>query len=92
MLHSVRFFVPAVVLGLLIGSMHAADKKEKVAFIDSTGLGKLVAIKRDMAGRGKLFFCGVNLSVMRAFELTRLNQVFPIRENVDSALLAIDES
>ena len=63
---------------------------EKVEFIDSTGLGKLVSIKRVMSEQGRLIFCSINSGVMRALELTRLNQVFEITEDLESAIRTLE--
>ncbi len=53
---------------------------EKVDYIDSSGLGVLVAInKRTLQNRGKLIIKGINGLVKELFELTRLTKVFEIQ-------------
>lgn len=51
----------------------------KVTFIDSSGLGVLVAIqKRAVQNNGGVTIKGLNGDVKELFELTRLNKVFDI--------------
>lgn len=64
----------------------------RVDFIDSTGLGSLVAclkiIKRNIdTGENKeIVLCGINQKVMPLFQLTRMDQIFNIRKDRDDAL------
>ena len=56
---------------------------EKVDYIDSSGLGVLVAInKRTLQNRGKLIIKGINGLVKELFELTRLTKVFEIQYRI----------
>lgn len=53
---------------------------ERVIYIDSSGLGVLVAIQKralEQGGRG-VMIRGLNGAVREIFELTRLNRVFEI--------------
>jgi len=50
-----------------------------VTFIDSSGLGALVAaLKMVRSAGGKLFICSVNDQVKMLFELTSMDRVFDI--------------
>lgn len=59
----------------------------EVSFIDSTGLGLLVAINQDIQRQGhKLSFCELSDQARLLFELTRLNLVFDL---FDTQLAAV---
>ncbi len=63
---------------------------KKVNFIDSTGLGVLISLMRqlkDMGGRLRL--TGLQEEVRSIFEITRLFRVFDISPTVEEALQAI---
>ncbi|HEY3423977.1 MAG TPA: STAS domain-containing protein [Negativicutes bacterium] len=69
----------------LIASMESGHKQFKinlnnVDYIDSSGLGVLVAIqKRALQMKGGVTIVGVKGTVKELFELTRLNQVFQMQ-------------
>ncbi len=55
---------------------------QKVEFIDSSGLGALVATMRTVkAAGGKLFICSVNEQVRMLFNLTKMERIFKILAN-----------
>jgi anti-sigma B factor antagonist len=59
----------------------------KTEYLDSAGLGILVGLlKRVKEADLKLVLAGAQPQVKRLFEITRLNQVFPMAEDVASAL------
>ncbi|MFB7576782.1 STAS domain-containing protein [Streptomyces sp. NPDC056165] len=59
----------------------------RVRFIDSTGLGTLVAIRKWIQARaGDLRLVLTNPDVLRIFRITSLRRVFPIHESVETAL------
>lgn len=51
---------------------------EKIEFIDSSGLGALVAIMKIIGGRQNLALYAVNELVLKVFKLTRMDQIFII--------------
>jgi anti-sigma B factor antagonist len=56
-------------------------------FLDSTGLGALVAgLKRVRLRDGEIRLVIVSRSVRKVFEITSLDRVFPIFEDLDGAL------
>jgi anti-sigma B factor antagonist len=56
-------------------------------YLDSAGLGVLVSLlKRTRESDLTLVIAGAQPRVQRLFEITKLNQVFIMRENVASAL------
>ncbi len=57
-----------------------------VEFIDSIGLGVLVACFKRMGGQGKLAIIGAQGTVARLFKLTRMDRVFPLYDSLDEAL------
>ncbi|MDJ1172973.1 STAS domain-containing protein [Roseofilum capinflatum] len=67
------------------------DLKE-VTFIDSSGLGALVAaLKTVRSAGGKLFICSINEQVRMLFELTSMDRVFEVynsREEFEQSLAA----
>lgn len=62
----------------------------KVSFIDSTGLGVMISLMRQLkkAG-GKLRLTGLQEEVRSIFEITRLFRVFEISPSVEDAVQAI---
>lgn len=57
-----------------------------VEFIDSSGLGALIAILKTLGPHGGLVFCGIQQSIARLFQLTRMDKVFVILPGQDEAL------
>lgn len=49
-----------------------------VEFIDSSGLGALVSILKNLGARGGLAVCNAQPAVLGLFKLTRMDKVFPI--------------
>lgn len=78
-------------LGALIGSGHhfiMLDISE-VEFIDSSGLGALVSLLKQLGGQGEIAIGGVRDSVASLFKLTRLDKVFQIFGDPQAALGAV---
>jgi anti-sigma B factor antagonist len=60
---------------------------EKVDFLDSTGLGVLVGgLKRVKTQEGNLSLVATQDKILRIFEITGLNKVFPIAGSIDEIL------
>ncbi|KKJ00997.1 STAS domain-containing protein [Prochlorothrix hollandica] len=58
---------------------------QDVSFIDSSGLGALVAAQKIIKSEGKkLIFCGFNAQVKMIFELTNLDRAFEIFPTLDA--------
>lgn len=54
----------------------------RATYIDSSGLGILMATRKDtLQGGGRFVLCGMNRDVLLVFELTRLNKFFEIYED-----------
>ncbi|OWY07789.1 anti-anti-sigma factor [Thioclava sp. F42-5] len=58
----------------------------KVEFLDSSGLGALVAVMKSLAPDRQLELCGLTPNVVKVFRLTRMNSVLPIHADLASAL------
>ncbi|MBN2718017.1 MAG: STAS domain-containing protein [Deltaproteobacteria bacterium] len=58
----------------------------KVSFVDSSGLGALVAILKKIGSEGALRLWGLTPEVKSVFELTQLYKVFDIYELEQDAL------
>lgn len=57
-----------------------------VEFIDSSGLGALVAVKKAMAEDGVLTITGTQEPVMTLFRLTRMHRLFKMSRSEEEAL------
>ena len=57
-----------------------------VSFIDSSGLGSIVAAMKQMGTQRKLHLAGLTPNVDRVFRLTRMDKVFTIHETTDEGL------
>ena len=54
----------------------------RATYIDSSGLGILMAARKNaLQGGGRFVLCGMNRNVLLVFELTRLNKFFEIYED-----------
>ncbi len=61
---------------------------EPVTFIDSSGLGAIVAVKKLMGTSVKLELAGLQPNVDKVFRLTRMDSVFPIHASAQDAVSA----
>lgn len=57
----------------------------KVQFVDSSGLGAIVSVKKHAAEGQNFELCGLTPSVQKVFDLTRMNAVFTIYPSLASA-------
>lgn len=58
-------------------------------YVDSSGLGVLFSIKKELEDRGKtLMLVNLQKSVTTALQLVRMEKAFPIYANVEAALKA----
>lgn len=58
----------------------------KVDFIDSSGLGAIVASMKNMGQDRKLALAGLTPTVDKVFRLTRMDSVFSVFETLDGAV------
>jgi anti-sigma B factor antagonist len=57
----------------------------QVTFIDSTGLGALVAIRKRLGDGGVLAICGAQPLMLELFQLTRLDKIFQFFPDIEIA-------
>ena len=57
----------------------------EVAFIDSSGLGAIVAVMKLMPQGAKLELAGLTASVDKVFRMTRMDSIFSIHADAQSA-------
>lgn len=60
-----------------------------VEFVDSSGLGAIIATMMALRPQGQLIVCNARDSVLALFRLTRMDRVIPVKNNADEALRAI---
>lgn len=58
----------------------------KVEFIDSSGLGAIVAAMKSMGTERRLALAGLTPTVERVFKLTRMDSVFSVFPTLEGAL------
>jgi anti-sigma B factor antagonist len=61
----------------------------EVTFIDSSGLGALIASLKVIGDGGELALCGARENVANMFKLTRMNKVFRMFDNSEEAAVAL---
>lgn len=62
-----------------------------VDFIDSSGLGALVALSRRAGTRGAIVVCGLGEAVAQMFRLTRMERVFQSFPGPREAVLHLEQ-
>lgn len=66
----------------------ALDIRE-IEFIDSSGLGAIVSVLKQLGGQGDLVICGARDTVTSMFKLTRLDKVFQMFPGASEAVTAL---
>jgi anti-sigma B factor antagonist len=61
----------------------------EVTFIDSSGLGALIASLKAIGDGGELALCGAREAVANMFKLTRMNKVFRMFNTPEDAAAAL---
>ena len=62
-----------------------------ITFIDSSGLGALVAAFKQLPMEGKLLLCGAGQNVMYLLKLTQLDSVFSLFPDVATAVQRVQK-
>lgn len=60
----------------------------QVRFLDSSGLGAIVSVRKMVGPKGSLLLCGLTEQVDAVFRLTRMDAVFEIFDDTTLALAA----
>ena len=63
---------------------------EQVEFVDSSGLGAIVAAMKAMGAPKAMALAGLTPTLEKVFRLTRMDSVFPLFDSLDDALAAGD--
>jgi len=63
-----------------------------VSFLDSSGLGALVGVLKKIGHRGDLLVCGISGDVAQMFRVCRMDRVFPIHSDVETAVRNLRET
>ncbi len=67
------------------GEKHLVLDLARIDFVDSSGLGALVALLKRLGSDGSLALAALRPPVQRLLALTRLDRVFRIHETVEGA-------
>ena len=62
---------------------------EKVKFIDSSGLGAVVAAMKQLGPDRRLELAGLTTTVQKVFHLTRMDTVFTIHQDAGAAVAGL---
>lgn len=68
------------------GTQDCALDLSRVSFMDSSGIGALVALLKFMGRERRLELCGMTPAVAKTMRLTRLDTVFVTQDSLRSAL------
>lgn len=63
-----------------------------VVFLDSSGLGALVGVLKKIGHRGDLVVSGLNSDVKQMFLICRMDRVFTVYSDVDTAIQKMAEA
>lgn len=63
-----------------------------VSFLDSSGLGALVGVLKRIGHRGDLSVSGLSNDVKQMFRICRMDRVFTVYNDVDSAVQSMAEN
>ncbi len=74
--------------GLTSGEMDVILEMSNVEFLDSSGLGSIVAVYKAMGPDRAMALAGLQPAVEKVMTLTRMNTVFAIFPTLDDALAA----
>ena len=67
------------------GDSHLVLDLARVAFVDSSGLGAIVASMKQLKPGQKIELAGLTPTVQKVFRLTRMDSVFTIYDDVSAA-------
>lgn len=71
------------------GHLHIVLDLSDVEFVDSSGLGAIIATLTALRPQGRLMVCGVSDNVLALFRLTRMDRLIPVMGDTDEALRAM---
>ncbi len=68
------------------GADHILLDMSKISFMDSSGLGAIVTVLKQMGQAKSLELAGLTPIVAKVFALTRMDKIFRLHDTVDAAL------
>lgn len=68
------------------GNLNILLNISQVSFVDSSGLGVIVASLKQLNGQGQFAICNMNDAVVRMFKLTRMNKIFKLFDSEEEGL------
>ncbi|KAB7614863.1 STAS domain-containing protein [Amylibacter sp. SFDW26] len=74
------------------GAEHILLDMQEVKFMDSSGLGALVAMMKYMGAEKKFELTGLTPMVEKVFKLTRMDEVFQVHPSVQDAITAVEDA
>ncbi len=57
----------------------------KLSFMDSSSLGAMVAVLKQIGGTGKMVIIGASGAVLELFKLTRMDRIFTLTSDIETA-------
>ena len=57
----------------------------KLSFMDSSSLGAMVAVLKQVGGTGKMVILGASGAVLELFKLTRMDRIFTLTDDLEKA-------
>lgn len=75
----------------LAGATRVILDLSRVTFLDSSGLGAVVAVRKQLAPGRTLELAGLTPPLQRLFHLTRMDTVFTIHPNIASLMPQAEE-
>ena len=57
----------------------------KLSFMDSSSLGAMVAVLKQIGGTGKMVILGASGAVLELFKLTRMDRIFTLTSDLETA-------
>lgn len=70
----------------LVAAPRVVLDMSRVAFLDSSGLGAVVAVMKALGPERKLELSGLTTTVQKVFRLTRMDSVFTIHDQLPDGL------
>jgi len=57
----------------------------QLSFMDSSSLGAMVAVLKQIGGTGKMVILGASGTVLELFKLTRMDRIFTLTDDMETA-------
>lgn len=87
-----KIFKDEVVQAIDGGATQIVIDFNGVSFLDSSGLGALVGVLKKIGHRGELAVSGLNSDVQQMFSICRMDQVFAVYRDAQTAAQSMAEA